>query len=108
MCIRDSFGGGTDEVGSLSRLLGDLVTRLRTSMTRVREAERRATVGDLSRQINHDIKNGLIPLRDVIRHLEQVERDERTALSAVFADRRPTVDASITYLETLAASYQRL
>jgi signal transduction histidine kinase len=102
------FGGGTDEVGSLSRLLGDLASRLRTSMARVRDAERRATVGDLSRQINHDIKNGLIPLRNVIRHLEQVERDEPAALPSVFADRRPTVDASIAYLETLATSYQRL
>jgi signal transduction histidine kinase len=102
------FGGGTDEVGSLSRLLGDLASRLRTSAGRVRDAERRATVGDISRQINHDIKNGLIPLRNVIRHLEQVERDEPTAMGAVFADRRPTVDASITYLETLAASYERL
>jgi signal transduction histidine kinase len=102
------FGGGTDEVGSLSRLLGDLASRLRTSAARVRDAERRATIGDLSRQINHDIKNGLIPLRNVMRHLEQVERDEPAALSSVFADRRPTVDASIAYLETLATSYQRL
>jgi signal transduction histidine kinase len=102
------FGGGTDEVGSLSRLLGDLASRLRTSTARVRDAERRATVGDLSRQINHDIKNGLIPLRNVIRHLEQVERDEPAALPSVFANRRPTVDASIAYLETLATSYQRL
>jgi len=102
------FGGGTDEVGSLSRLLGDLASRLRISTGRVREAERRATIGDLSRQINHDIKNGLIPLRNVIRHLEQVERDEPATLPTVFADRRPTVDASIAYLETLATSYQRL
>jgi len=102
------FGGGTDEVGSLSRLLGDLASRLRTSTARVRDAERRATVGDLARQINHDIKNGLIPLRNVIRHLEQVEKDEPASLPSVFADRRPTVDASIVYLETLATSYQRL
>ena len=83
------FDGGTDEVGSLSRLLGDLASRLRTSTARVREAERRATVGDLARQINHDIKNGLIPLRNVIRHLEQVERDEPASLPSVFAERRP-------------------
>ena len=102
------FGGGTDEVGSLSRLLGDLTSRLRTSTARVRDAERRATVGDLSRQINHDIKNGLIPLRNVIRHLEQVEKDAPSSLPSVFADRRPTIDASIAYLETLATSYQRL
>ena len=100
--------GATDEVGSLSRLLGDLVSRLRTSTARVREAERRATVGDLARQINHDIKNGLIPLRNVMRHLEQVQRDEPSALASVFAERRPTVDSSIAYLETLVTSYQRL
>ena len=102
------FDGGTDEVGSLSRLLNDLVSRLRTSTARVREAERRATVGDLARQINHDIKNGLIPLRNVMRHLEQVERDQPTALPSVFAERRQTVDSSIAYLETLVTSYQRL
>src|SRR6185295_5909442 len=87
------FGGGTDEVGSLSRVLGDLTSRLRTSTTRMRDAERRATVGDLARQINHDIKNGLIPLRNVIRHLEQVEKDAPASLPSVFAERRPTVDA---------------
>ena len=70
------FDPGTDEVGRLSRLLGDLAARLRTSTARVREAERRATVGELARQVNHDIKNGLIPLRNVMRHLAQVERDE--------------------------------
>jgi signal transduction histidine kinase len=102
------FGGGTDEVGSLSRLLGDLTSRLRTSTARIRDAERRATVGDLARQINHDIKNGLIPLRNVMRHLEKVEKDEPHSLPSVFADRRSTVDASIAYLETLATSYQRL
>jgi signal transduction histidine kinase len=102
------FDPGTDEVGRLSRLLGDLAARLRTSTARVREAERRATVGELARQVNHDIKNGLIPLRNVMRHLAQIERDEPGALPAVFAERRPTVDSSIAYLETLATSYQRL
>ena len=102
------FDGGHDEVGRLSRLLGDLASRLRMSTSRVREAERRATVGDLARQINHDIKNGLIPLRNVMRHLAQVERDDPTAFRSVFAERRQTIDSSIAYLETLATSYQRL
>ena len=102
------FDAGTDEVGRLSRLLGDLAGRLRTSTNRVREAERRATVGELARQVNHDIKNGLIPLRNVMRHLAQVEREDPQALPGVFAERRPTVDSSLAYLETLATSYQRL
>lgn len=102
------FDAGTDEVGRLSRLLGDLAARLRAGTARIREAERRATVGDLARQVNHDIKNGLIPLRNVVRHLTQVERDDPGALAAVFAERRQTIDSSIAYLETLAVSYQRL
>jgi signal transduction histidine kinase len=102
------FDAGTDEVGRLSRLLGDLAARLRAGTARIREAERRATVGDFARQVNHDIKNGLIPLRNVVRHLTQVERDDPGALAGVFAERRSTIDSSIAYLETLAVSYQRL
>jgi len=102
------FDEGADEVGRLSRLLGELTSRLRSSTARVREAERRATVGDLARQVNHDIKNGLIPLRNVMRHLSEVQRDDPAALPAVYAERRQTVDSSIAYLETLATSYARL
>ena len=102
------FDEGGDEVGRLSRLLGELTSRLRHSTARVREAERRATVGDLARQVNHDIKNGLIPLRNVMRHLSEVQREDPAALPSVYAERRQTVDSSITYLETLATSYARL
>jgi signal transduction histidine kinase len=102
------FDGGRDEVGRLSGLLGELTARLRSSTARVRDAERRATVGDLARQVNHDIKNGLIPLRNVMRHLSEVQRDDPAALPAVYAERRQTMDSSIAYLETLATSYARL
>jgi signal transduction histidine kinase len=102
------FDEGADEVGRLSRLLGELTARLRSSTARVREAERRATVGDLARQVNHDIKNGLIPLRNVIHHLSDVQRDDPATLPAVYAERRQTIDSSIAYLETLATSYARL
>ena len=102
------FDEGSDEVGRLSRLLGELTARLRSSTARVREAERRATVGDLARQVNHDIKNGLIPLRNVMRHLSEVQRNDPAALPAVYGERRQTVDSSIAYLETLATSYARL
>ena len=102
------FDEGTDEVGRLSRVLGDLTERLRSGTARVREAERRATVGDLARQITHDIKNGLIPLRNVMRHLAQVSRDDPASLASVLTERRQTIDSSIGYLETLATNYERL
>ena len=74
----------------------------------MREAERRATVGDVARQVNHDVKNGLVPIRHVLRHLAQVEREEPERLATVFAERRTTLDASVEYLDALARNYARL
>ena len=98
----------TDEVGALSRLLGEMTARLRRAVTGLREAERRVAMGDLARQVNHDIKNGLVPIRNVLRHLDQVAREEPGALAGVFEERRATLESSVTYLDTLARNYARL
>jgi signal transduction histidine kinase len=98
----------TDEIGTLSRLLGSMTERLRVSSARLREAERRAAVGDLARQVNHDIKNGLAPIRNVLRHFSQVAREEPALLPSVFEERKGTLDSSVDYLETLARNYARL
>ena len=97
-----------DEVGALSRLLGAMTERLRQSAVRIKDAERRATVGELARQVNHDIKNGLTPIRNVFRHLVQLLRDEPARLPEVFRERQGTFDSSISYLENLASNYARL
>ncbi len=97
-----------DEIGALGRLLGEMTTRLRQSAARVREAERRATLGDVARQVNHDVKNGLAPIRHVLRHLSRVAAEEPAALPAVFEERRGTLESSVLYLETLAQNYARL
>ena len=48
-----------------------MTERLRLGASRLREAERRVATGDLARQVNHDIKNGLVPIRNVLRHLDR-------------------------------------
>ena len=98
----------TDEIGALTRLLGGMTERLRASSSRLREAERRAAVGDLARQVNHDIKNGLAPIRNVLRHFAQVSRQDPSLLPGVFEERKGTLDSSVEYLETLARNYARL
>jgi len=74
----------------------------------MRDMERRIAIGDLARQVNHDVKNGLAPLRNVFRHLSQVARDKPADLAQVFTERQGTVESSINYLETLAANYAKL
>jgi signal transduction histidine kinase len=104
----DFRSGRKDEIGSLSRLLGAMTERLRASAGRIKEAERRATLGELARQVNHDIKNGLMPIRNVFRHLAQVTRETPNDVARVFDERQGTIDSSIAYLEDLASNYARL
>ena len=96
-----------DEIGTLSRGLGRLTERLRAGAARLRDAERRVAMGDLARQVNHDIKNGLVPIRNVLRHLDEVAPTPET-LAAVYGERRGTLESSVGYLETLARNYARL
>lgn len=97
-----------DEIGTLARLLGRMVTRLRIDAARLRDIERRATLGELARQVNHDIRNGLAPIRHVVRHLTQVAAQDPASLAAVYDERRATVESGIAYLENLAGNYARL
>jgi HAMP domain-containing protein len=87
-----------DEIGALSRLLGEMTVRLRRAVAGLREAERRIAMGDLARQVNHDVKNGLVPIRNVLRHLDQVVREEPAALPGLFEERRATLESSVAYL----------
>ena len=98
-------------IAALAALLlaGWLSTRISTPVEAgMREMERRAAIGDLARQVNHDVKNGLAPLRNVFRHLTQVAREQPGELPQVFTERQGTVESSINYLETLAANYAKL
>ena len=99
---------GGDEVGTLSRLLGRMTHRLRGSLRRLRDAERRATLGDVARQVNHDLRNGFTPIRNVVRHLSETAGESPEKLPAVFAEREPTLRSGLDYLEHLATSYARL
>ena len=98
----------TDEIGSLSRLLGAMTERLRAGAARLRDAERRVAMGDLARQVNHDIRNGLAPIKHVVRHLDEVARTDPAALAGVLQERKATLDSSLAYLDTLARNYAGL
>ncbi len=97
-----------DEIGTLTRVLGAMTSRLRTSAVLIKDAERRATLGEMARQVNHDIKNGLTPIRNVFRHLTQMASDDPGGMPRVFKEREDTINSSISYLETLASNYARL
>jgi signal transduction histidine kinase len=97
-----------DEVGALARGLDVMADRLNRSASRLKDAERRAAQGELARQVNHDVKNGLVPIRNVVRHLGDVADREPARLADIFRERRATLDSSIDYLDALAKRYAKL
>ncbi len=104
----DFSTGREDEIGKLAGVLNTMTERLRLSAARIKDAERRATLGEMARQVNHDIKNGLAPLRNIFRHLSQLARDDRGELGETFRRRQESLEGSITYLEDLASKYAGL
>lgn len=97
-----------DEVGELSRFLNEMLNRVRAHMQELREAERRATLGEMARQINHDVRNGLTPIRNILRHLGEVASEKPEDFHRVWREREPALRSSMTYLEGLASNYARL
>lgn len=97
-----------DEVGALAGVLARMTQRLRDDAVRLREAERKATVADLARQVHHDIRNGLVPIRNVLRHLLRVRDEDPGALAGVLAQREGTLQESLAYLDSLAGGWARM
>jgi signal transduction histidine kinase len=97
-----------DEVGVLGRSLRDMLQRLSQSRIKLALAERKAAFAQIARQVNHDIRNGFIPIRNVMQHWLEVADHHPHRLPEIFQERKGTILESLTYLESLAGNYARL
>ncbi len=94
-----------DEVGILNDALKTMVQRLRKSRLELAVAEQKAAFAEIARKVNHDIKNGFIPIRNVMQHWSEVADTAPDSLVQVFKERRETIDESLQYLQDLARNY---
>ncbi len=102
-----TFGrGGARELDRLGVFLNGMLKRIRDGVAQVRDAEKRATLGEIARQVNHDVRNGLVPIRNVVSHLSEARESGPGDLAEVFDDRAPTLTASLDYLSELAEHYR--
>jgi signal transduction histidine kinase len=58
--------------------------------------------------VNHDLKNGFTPIRNVVRHLSEVARESPPRFLDVYRERERTLESALEYLEELAANWARL
>jgi len=97
-----------DEIGILNETLQNMVQRLKENRLKLMTVEQKAALAEIARQVNHDIKNGFIPIRNVMEHWQEVESESPEELPQIFRERKQTILESLDYLENLTKNYARL
>lgn len=93
----------------LTRLESDLtgVVVALNDLTDVTRAERVLAWGEMARQVAHEIKNPLTPLRLGIQHLQRVYRDRPRDFESTLENTSARILAEIDRLDTIARAFSR-
>jgi nitrogen fixation/metabolism regulation signal transduction histidine kinase len=76
-------------------------------LTEVTQAARVLAWGEMARQVAHEIKNPLTPIRLGIQHLLRVRRDRPTHLDQALAETSERILSEIDRLDTIARAFSR-
>ena len=76
-------------------------------VTDVSRAERVLAWGEMARQVAHEIKNPLTPMRLGLQHLRRVYRDRRTEFDRTLEETAERMLAEIDRLDTIARAFSR-
>ena len=98
--------GGARELDQLGKNLNRMLQRNRDDVVKLRDAQKRAGRGEFARQVNHDMRNGLVPIRNVVSHLSEACAGGPESLWEVFDARARNLTESLGYLDTLAERYR--
>jgi two-component system nitrogen regulation sensor histidine kinase NtrY len=84
-----------------------LARDLELSRIEVARAERVLAWGEMARQVAHEIKNPLTPIRLGVQHLRRARSDPRVNFDAVLNDNVKRILAEIDRLDEIARSFSR-
>jgi two-component system, NtrC family, nitrogen regulation sensor histidine kinase NtrY len=94
------------QLASLGPELQGVVIAL-NDVTDVSRAERVLAWGEMARQVAHEIKNPLTPMRLGLQHLRRVYRDRRPDFDHTLEDTAARMLAEIDRLDTIARAFSR-
>ena len=101
--------GGRRYTAQLAVLGGGLrgVVVALNDVTDVSRAERVLAWGEMARQVAHEIKNPLTPMRLGMQHLVRVHRDRRPEFDRILAETAERILGEIDRLDTIARAFSR-
>ncbi len=94
-----------DEVGDLIRSFNDMTTELRASRVNLARAERELAWKEMAKQVAHEIKNPLTPIKLSIQHLVQAYRQGAKDFGDILQRVSQTVVEQIEVLTRIASEF---
>ena len=102
----DETIGGRQLRGRLTRLPGGAVLTL-DDVTELASAQRVLAWGEMARQVAHEIKNPLTPIRLGVQHLRRAFRDGRGDFATILDSNVTRVLEEIDHLDEIARAFSR-
>ncbi|MDZ4667000.1 MAG: ATP-binding protein [bacterium] len=94
-----------DEIGELVKQYNLMIDELEESAVKLATSEREGAWRDIARQIAHEIKNPLTPMKLSVQHLERAWKDQSPKLPETFARVTKTLITQIDTLSDLATEF---
>jgi two-component system nitrogen regulation sensor histidine kinase NtrY len=94
-----------DEVGELVRSFNEMTKELKASRENVARAERELAWKEMAKQVAHEIKNPLTPIKLSIQHLLQAYKDEAKDYGEILQRVSATVIEQIEVLSRIASEF---
>jgi signal transduction histidine kinase len=95
----------TDEIGELMKSFNDMVRELRVSREQIVRAERESAWKEMAKQVAHEIKNPLTPMKLSVQHLRRAFHDQAPDFPALLERITQTVIEQIDALSRIASEF---
>jgi two-component system nitrogen regulation sensor histidine kinase NtrY len=96
-----------DEIGAIVSSYNSMVEKLAVSETKLKATQRQLAWRQMARQVAHEIKNPLTPMRLGIQHLNRSWANQSPNLDRLFPKVMKTLMAQIDSLVTIANSFSQ-
>ncbi|UCE18109.1 MAG: HAMP domain-containing protein [Gemmatimonadota bacterium] len=94
-----------DELGDLVASFNKMTEDLRSSQQRLVQAEKDAAWREMARQVAHEVKNPLTPMKLSIQHLVQAYKDKAEHFEKILSETTTMVSDQIDVLRNIASEF---
>ncbi|MEO5569296.1 MAG: ATP-binding protein [Bacteroidia bacterium] len=96
---------GKDEIGDLITEYNRMVTELTDSAQKLAQSERESAWREMAKQVAHEIKNPLTPMKLSVQHLQRAWKDQHVNLNEIMQRFTQTLVEQIDTLSSIATEF---